>query len=150
MIMQGNAQEQLVNVLLVEDNEFDIELTKCVMEEDHIEFNLYIADNGQDAIDFLTSEANPRIDLILLDINMPYMDGFGFLENRNLTGKPVCPVVMCSTSTFKDDIEKCYALGANDYIEKPPTLDKIKLFVEKIPSLKLLKNSNGYRLIQAV
>lgn len=145
----GVSDMKLADILVVEDCAFDIEIIKGLMKADHMKFNLHTAVNGQDALDFLNSDKNPGIDFILLDINMLFMDGFSFLEYKQEHAVPDCPVVVCTSSTYDEDMDKAYLLGATDYIEKPPSIDKIKNFIGKIKTVYLDENDNEFRILQA-
>ncbi|WP_020593721.1 response regulator [Kiloniella laminariae] len=120
--------EALANVLLVEDDEMDVKLAKIMLfDRDKIRFNLKRARNGQEALEILRSLPPSFIDLVLLDINMPVMGGFEFLQK--LRDDPVLkstPVIMCTTSTYDRDIRHARNLGVVGYINKPVSLDKIR------------------------
>jgi len=83
--------------------------------------------NGQELLDYLLHEgefsdrhSHPKPDLILLDLNMPLMDGYSALgKMKSNPGTRDIPVVVFTTSGNPDDIEKCYRLGANSFIQKP-------------------------------
>jgi CheY-like chemotaxis protein len=108
-----------VQILLVEDSPGDVRLTQEVLKDATIANDLHVATDGQQALEYLRG-ADRRPDLILLDLNMPRMNGRDVL--RELRADPaLCriPVIMLTTSSADDDVESSYALGANCFITKP-------------------------------
>jgi CheY-like chemotaxis protein len=113
-----------IRILLVEDNEGDILLTKEAFEEARIIMKLSVVKDGKQAIDFLTNqneylnEETPN--LILLDVNLPKKNGHEVLQyvktDENLKR---IPVIMLTTSSFKKDVNRAYDNYANCYITKP-------------------------------
>ncbi len=138
----------LANVLLVEDDEMDVKLTKIMLfERDKVRFNLKRARNGQEALDILKNSPEGYIDLVLLDINMPLMDGFEFLQVlRNDDKLKATPVIMCSTSTYERDITMARSLGVIDYINKPVTLDKMRPGISGYQKLDLITRGESIEL----
>ncbi|HYA13281.1 MAG TPA: response regulator [Syntrophales bacterium] len=114
-------------VLLVEDDPGSIELARRALGKNHIVKNLVIAQDGQEALDYLFgtwSQAKgdtPRLPVVvLLDLNMPGVDGLEILRRIRADDRTkLLPVVIFTSSTNKRDMEKCYDLGANSYIYKP-------------------------------
>jgi two-component system, chemotaxis family, response regulator Rcp1 len=113
-----------VTILLVEDNLGDVELTREGLEEGKVLNELHVVHDGEAALAFLRREgvhaAAPRPDLILLDLNLPRMDGHEVLaaikgEERLRS----IPVVVLTTSKADEDILQSYDLHANCYISKP-------------------------------
>lgn len=116
-------------ILLVEDNPDDVLITKRAFKKGKIKNKLYTVENGIEAIRFLNKEGDypdaPTPALILLDINMPLMNGFQVLEK--IKGDPKLrsiPVIMLTTSERDSDIDRAYALGCNSYIVKPVNFQK--------------------------
>ncbi len=112
-----------IRILLVEDNEGDILLTRVALENAAINFNLNVATDGKEAIDFLNKEGltySEMPELILLDINLPKKNGHQVLafikEKENLKH---IPVVMLTTSSSQNDIDFAYANNAGGFITKP-------------------------------
>ncbi len=122
--MHTEETYQPAQVLLVEDNEDDVELTLEALEESKVKMNVHVVSDGSAAMRFLLNEAEfgetPRPDLILLDLNLPIMDGREVLkeirEHPDLTD---IPVVVLTTSQSDEDILGMYKLHANCYITKP-------------------------------
>lgn len=125
------------HILLVEDNEGDIILTMEALNEGKASNKISIARDGEQAIQFLNKEGvyceATRPDLILLDINLPRIDGNEVLIYIK-TNPPLksIPVIMLSTSTSEKDIAESYRNGANSYISKPADLDKFFEVIQKI------------------
>lgn len=137
----GPASRKLAHVLLVDDREADIELTRVLLRDrDKVDFNLSVARGGAEALKHL-AEAQARdeaIDLVLLDINMPGMDGFETLMRvRQDDALKRTPVVMCTGSTYDKDMERAEALGAAGYMLKPPSLAQLRPMMDHIDGLRL-------------
>lgn len=126
-----------VEILLVEDDPGDVELTREAMEESKIMANLNVTENGVEALEFLRKQGShaeaPRPDLILLDLNMPKMDGRALLgELKSDPDLKLIPVVVLTTSKAEEDIVKSYGLGANCYVTKPVGLAEFTTVVASI------------------
>jgi two-component system response regulator len=111
-------------ILLVEDNSDDAALTLRALQKSEIRNPVQVASDGQEALDWLaqqTLESEPRLpSLILLDLNMPRMDGFETLHRIRMNHKTRhVPVVVLTSSREDTDLVRAYALGANSYIRKP-------------------------------
>ena len=134
--MSTNAR--LAEILLVEDNEGDIELTKEAFDDAKFRNNLHIAEDGDSALDFLFKrngfEEAIKPDIVLLDLNLPGTDGRDVLEaikaDADLKRVPV--IVLTSSNADKDIIES-YDLHANCYIVKP--VNAIK-FIEVVQNIE--------------
>jgi len=130
MCDQGSqAAEQCVplNILLVEDNEADVKITLRAFHNARRRNQVMVVSDGQACVDYLKragpyadQEKFPRPDLILLDINMPKLDGFGVLQVlKSEVDLKAIPVVILSASKNDDDVSRSYNLGANSFIQKP-------------------------------
>ncbi len=141
-------EDVLAHILLVEDNKSDIELTRIYLQEaDGVAFHLHTVLNGKEALAFLDDPQNPLIDLILLDINMPIMDGFTFLQQYNKRpSKDHVPVVINSTSDSQDDMRRASQLGADGYMCKPANWKKLGDFVTRMSNIRVVESANGIRL----
>lgn len=128
---------QPAQVLLVEDNEDDVELTLEALRDSKIRMTVHVASDGIAAMKFLRQEDEyrdkPMPDLVLLDLNLPKMDGREVLkeirEDPDLTH---LPVVILTTSESEEDIARMYQLHANCYITKPVDFMKFSDIVRKI------------------
>jgi len=121
---------RLINILLVEDNPADVRLTQEALKEAaHARIRLHVAGDGVEALEFLHKEGSfasaPRPDLMLLDLNLPRVDGRQVLAE--VKGDPDLrriPVVVLTTSPSEDDILHAYDQHVNSYIRKPVDLDQ--------------------------
>lgn len=125
-----------IKIMLVDDNEADIELTKSTLEESKVRMDIMTASDGQHALDQLEaalSRGEQLPDLILLDLNMPRLDGRGFLSRvRQREELKAIPVVVLTSSDAEQDIVKSYKLGANCYVNKPVGLDEFQKIVRTV------------------
>lgn len=129
------SKKRTVEILLVEDNAGDVILTKIAFRDSTYKNNINIAEDGQEALDFLNRLGDykdaPRPDIILLDLNLPKKDGFTVLKevkaDENLRS---IPVIVMSSSKAEQDIVKSYDLQANGYTIKPLSLEKFARVVE--------------------
>lgn len=124
------------NILLVEDSEPDIELTKIALEELEIKNDLTVLEDGEKAINYLNDIAESKtikLDIILLDLNLPIKSGFDVLEfvKTQETLRSI-PVIILSTSDSEKDIRTCYELLANSYLTKAVDLSGFLKLMEKI------------------
>ena len=115
-------------VLLVEDNEADVRLTREALRESGDEVRLSAVADGDKAIAFLRREEGfadaPRPDLVLLDLNLPRKSGLEVLdEMRADAALAPIPVIMLTSSGAQSDVEAAYARGANAFVVKPLELD---------------------------
>ncbi|MEI9946845.1 MAG: response regulator [Chitinophagaceae bacterium] len=112
-----------VKILLVEDNEGDILLTREALKEARIKNEIRVAMDGQEALDILSGDELP--DLILLDINLPKIDGLEVLATIKKDDRlKRIPVIVLSTSSAESDISASYNNYANCFITKPVDLAK--------------------------
>lgn len=133
-----------IEVLLVEDSPGDVRLTQEAFRDANRAVNLHVATDGVEAMEFLRKqgahESAPRPDLILLDLNLPKMDGREVLvhikEDQNLK---TIPTVILTTSDAEADIVKSYQLQANCYLTKPVQLDAFETLVKSINDFWLTK-----------
>jgi CheY-like chemotaxis protein len=129
-------------ILLVEDNPSDIDLTKRALAKGRIANELVVAEDGQEALDFLFgtgSHAGRDLALmptvILLDLKLPKVDGLEVLKRIRADKRTKrLPVVILTSSREEQDIAASYDLGANSYIRKPVDFSQ---FVEAVASLNL-------------
>lgn len=129
--------DPVFRILLVEDNPGDVRLTKEALQSCKILHELVVVGNGQTALAFLRGEppyAHPhRPDLVLLDLNLPIMDGRELLETiKNDPKLRNIPVVVLTGSAEEEDILRTYDLHANGYITKPVDTDRFFALIQKI------------------
>ncbi|MBI3600391.1 MAG: response regulator [Nitrospinae bacterium] len=133
---------ETIDILLVEDNPDDVELTMRALKKGKIGNNIYVVRDGEDALDFLFHRGEysdkkkfPIPGLILLDLNLPKRNGIEIL--REIKAEPILkrvPVIMLTTSKRDEDIIQSYDLGVNSYIMKPVEFDK---FIQTIKNIEL-------------
>lgn len=131
------SNSKLADILLVEDNIGDIELTKIAFEEAKFRNNLHIARDGEEALDFLLkqngNEDAPTPDIILLDLNLPRTGGREVLETiKNNPEFKRIPIIVLTSSQANKDILESYDLHANCYIVKPVNAEKFISVVQRV------------------
>jgi CheY-like chemotaxis protein len=125
------------DVLLVEDNPADIDLTRELLHESDMPVEVKVATNGSDAVDLLLgSSSQPlpyRPDLVLLDLNLPNKNGHEVLsEIKQVAGVRQIPVLVFSSSDAHSDVTLSYELGANCYLVKPGSLRGYRSLLETV------------------
>jgi CheY-like chemotaxis protein len=138
MFSSGTAGDP-IDILLVEDNPGDVELTRESLAEGKIYNNLWVAENGEQALDFLYRRGDhsnaPRPDLILLDLNLPGTSGHEVLEViKDDTELRAIPVVILTSSAAEEDIARSYNLHANCYVTKPVDFQQFSKVVRSVES----------------
>jgi chemotaxis family two-component system response regulator Rcp1 len=133
-----------LEVLLVEDSPGDVRLTQEAFREANPAIHLHVTTDGVEAMAFLTRQGiharAPRPDLILLDLNLPKMDGREVLAHiKDDPGLKTIPTVILTTSDAEADIVKSYQLQANCYLSKPVQLDAFETLVKSINDFWLTK-----------
>ena len=124
-------------VLLVDDDYTSNYLSRVMIEDTGFADHIYVSENGADALQFIEECYSDKgllpdhlcPDLILLDINMPVMDGFGFLEafqQMPRVRKDNISVVMLTSSANRKDMERAHQYNIAGYLDKPLTEEKIK------------------------
>lgn len=138
-----------VDILLVEDNITDAELTIRELKKHNMANNLFHVRNGEEALDFIFATGKyaetrniqypPKV--ILLDIQMPKVNGIEVLAKiRSDDRTRVTPVVILTSSKENPDIQKCYDLGANSYIVKPVNFEGFAQAIKNLGFYWLLLN----------
>lgn len=134
-------------ILCAEDNHLDVDLLLLAFNELGIDQRVEIVRDGQEAVDYLLYQGvyttRPKIvpDAILLDIKMPKLNGIEVLKTvRHLPDLEEVPIIMLTSSEMRQDIEACYALGANAYVVKPIDFDKFLDMVQSIQQFWTLLN----------
>lgn len=139
--MNNTANDHVL--LIVEDSEEDYIATERALKGKHggITNSIVHCKDGEEALDYLhqrgafsDKEKSPLPNLILLDLNLPIVDGHEVLSKIKSDKRlRKIPVIVLTTSSDEKDIESCYELGANSYVQKPVKLDS---FVEAISRIK--------------
>ena len=124
-----HEQARTIEILLVEDSPTDAELAIRALKQGKLDNNVHHTEDGIEAMSFLRNEGKyadaPRPDLILLDLNMPRMDGRDVLKTiRDDDDLKAIPVVVLTTSDEESDVMTAYGLFSNAYIVKPVDVEK--------------------------
>jgi CheY-like chemotaxis protein len=140
------AQE--VEILLVDDNASDVELTVRALRRHKLANSIHIAEDGQEALDFVFCRgthagrslgAPPKV--IFLDLKMPKVDGIDVLRAiRGDARTKMIPVVILTSSKEQRDIVEGYKLGVNAYIQKPVDFDEFRRVIEQMGLFWLVVN----------
>jgi CheY-like chemotaxis protein len=137
--MTNEAECQIVDVLLVEDDEGDVLMTREAFEHYKIRNTLHVVTDGEQALQFVRRTGDytdaPRPGLIMLDLNLPRRDGLEVLAE--LKGDPdlrLIPVVILTTSQAEEDIIRSYSLHANAYVTKPVDFEQFIDAIRQIDS----------------
>ena len=133
-----------IEVLLVEDSPGDVRLTQEALHDANRAVHLHVAFDGVEAMAFLAREGPharaPRPDLILLDLNLPRMDGREVLAQiKSDESLKTIPTIILTTSEARADIVKSYQLQANCFLSKPVQLDAFENLVKSINDFWLVK-----------
>lgn len=138
--------DSVVEILLVEDNPEDIELTLRALKKNKMANNIVVAEDGEEALDFIFARGkyrdrsvicSPKV--ILLDLKLPKVSGIEILrEIKKDPRTSMIPVVILTSSTQEEDIEESYKLGANSYIVKPVNFENF---------IQSLRQMNDYWLV---
>ena len=115
-------------LLLVEDNDADVRLTREALREAGEDVRLSAVGDGEQALTYLRREEGfseaPRPDLVLLDLNLPRKNGLEVLDEMRADERLASiPVIVLTSSAAQQDVEACYARGANAFLVKPQDLD---------------------------
>ena len=140
--------ERQIEILLVEDNDDDVELTLHALRKENLANSIQVARDGEEALEFLFCNGNhadrvsaPPPKLVLLDLKLPKVDGLEVL--RRLKGNPktmTIPVVILTSSKEERDLIISYGLGANSYIQKPVDFEQFRETVKSVGLYWLLIN----------
>jgi chemotaxis family two-component system response regulator Rcp1 len=133
----GNNGTKSVEILLAEDEEADIDLVRQATKKFKICNHLHVVRNGAELLSFLRKEGEyrdaPTPDLILLDLNMPIMNGREALEKIRADDTLThLPIVVMTSSAKEEDIIKSYKLHANCYVQKPMRMAEFEKVVQNM------------------
>ena len=126
-----------ITILMADDDPDDRMLAKEALSENRLANDLHFVEDGEELLDFLYQrgkfEDSPRPGLILLDLNMPRMDGREALKHiKNDADLKRIPVIVLTTSKAEEDIVRSYDLGVNSFISKPVTFDELVEVTKRI------------------
>lgn len=132
----------MIKILLVEDDAGDVFMLREVIDESKFENELFVTHNGVEALKFLKDPANPKVDFIITDINMPRMNGHEFLEDvsKDDALKKI-PIAVLTNSQDTENCIKSYGLNATICLFKPLNQSKITDIVKSIERF-WLKNTS--------
>ena len=124
-------------ILLVEDNPRDVRLVREALAEHALECEVLTASDGEQALRMLRREGEharlPMPNLVLLDINLPVVNGLEVLEAIKKDARlRTIPVLMLSTSAADTDVARCYELHANSYLVKPADFDEFSQMLAQV------------------
>ena len=148
-----NLLQMSARILLVDDSEADIELNRIMLVEDaKLHCDILTAHCGRDALMSMhnAAQTNNPIDLILLDINMPGMNGFELMaqmQKQPIMQRPM--VVICSTSAYDVDRRTAESIGASGYLTKPPQFSQLKHIINQSRRLRLEQKGENHVLMRA-
>ena len=144
------GRDDIVEILLVEDNPQDLELTQRALAKAHLTNHIHVARDGAEALEFVFCEGayagrklenTPKV--ILLDLKLPKVDGLEVLkrlkDNERTKG---IPVVMLTSSREQSDLVESYRLGVNSYIVKPVNFESFAQAVQNLGMYWLLLNQS--------
>src|SRR5689334_13678845 len=133
---------EAADILLVEDNPNDAELTQRALKKVNLGVRLEIARDGAEALDHLTSN-RPVPKVIFLDLKLPKIDGIEVLRRVRADDRlKAIPVVVLTSSQEERDISACYKLGVNSYVVKPVEFDKFYKAVGDLATYWLVLNKS--------
>ena len=135
--MTQSLSGRAIEVLLVEDDPGDVLMTKEAFEDYKLQNTLHVVNDGAEAMDFLRRQGEhadaPRPDLVLLDLNLPRMDGREVLQAiKSDPELASIPVVVLTTSEAEEDVLRSYSLHANAYVTKPVDFERFIQVVRQI------------------
>ncbi|MBA3444337.1 MAG: response regulator [Gemmatimonadales bacterium] len=129
-----------VDILLVEDNPLEVELTLRPLRELDAGNRIEVARDGEEALDFLLGRGQfrqrlgaPLPRLILLDLKLPKLDGVEVLRGLRANSRTcVAPIVVLTSSTDPREVAQCYQLGANSWVQKPVSYEEFSRTIQTI------------------
>lgn len=135
--MQSNG----VEILLIEDNANDAELTLRALKQRNLANQVHVCRDGAEAMDFFADANGAAPKVVLLDLKLPKVDGLEVLRRlKNDARTKAIPIVVLTSSREEPDIERAYALGANSYIVKPVDFEAFARAVSDVGLYWLLLN----------
>jgi two-component system, response regulator len=131
---------EAIDILLVEDNPNDAELTQRALKKTNLDARLLIAKDGAEALEYLLSD-RPKPKVIFLDLKLPKIDGIEVLRRARADERArAVPVVVLTSSQEERDVAECYRLGVNSYVVKPVEFDKFYKAVGDLATYWLVLN----------
>ncbi|MES2703299.1 MAG: response regulator [Bacteroidota bacterium] len=143
---------ETIEILLIEDNMDDVQMVTMALEESHVVNNVVHLRDGAEALDYIFNEgayagnpSNGKAKVIMLDLNMPKVNGLEVLRRLKADDKAKdIPVVVFTSSDEDPNLKECYRLGVNTYIVKPLDYEEFKKAINS-SIVGLLKYSSRFR-----
>jgi two-component system response regulator len=133
---------ETVDILLVEDNPNDAELTQRALKKTNLGARITIVRDGADALDYLMGP-KPKPKVIFLDLKLPKIDGIEVLRRARADDRTrSIPVVVLTSSQEEKDISECYRLGVNSYVVKPVEFDRFYKAIADLATYWLVLNKS--------
>ena len=131
-----------INILLVEDNFEQARLTQHILRRNRLCGEIFIVRDGQEALDFLERRDRftdagscPRPHLVLLDLNIPKIDGKQVLRHIKSDERlKDIPVIVVSSSDSEEEVTEVYAIGADGYVSKSDTFERLQQAISSLPA----------------
>lgn len=145
-----SADGGLAHILIVDDREDDVEFAqRSLVRRPKLQCRVSCARDGEEAHAFLNQDNMPPVDLVLLDINMPVMNGFELLERMGREGSLTqASVIMCSGSEYGPDRRRAEELGAAGYLVKPVSFERFEEIIGGLPGLSLVRGEEELLLLK--
>lgn len=137
MLKPISMEKGIIKIILIEDDSEDFEMIMELMKQSDLNISVSVFKNGVEALTYLLSNEVYRTtnkpDLVLLDLNMPKMNGLEFIENiKKDEVLRLIPVIILTSSADNEDVWKSYYLGASCYIVKPVGIEKFQNIIKAI------------------
>jgi CheY-like chemotaxis protein len=140
--VDSTKQSEEIDILLVEDNPNDAELTQRALRKSEINARLAIARDGAEALEYLFG-GHPKPKVVFLDLKLPKIDGIEVLRRVRADARTQSiPVVVLTSSQEERDISECYGLGVNSYVVKPVEFDQFYKVVADLGTYWLAMNKS--------
>lgn len=138
--MTSNMEKKTVTILVADDDADDRLMISDALRENHLANDLRFVENGEDLMDYLLKKGKygsdavaPRPGLVLLDLNMPRMDGREALKKiKEHPELRQIPIVVLTTSKTEEDVFRTYNLGVNSFVSKPVTFESLVRIIREI------------------
>lgn len=124
--------KQLRKVILVEDDEFDAEMTQATLKSIPLANEILWLETGEELLEYLEREGTEDIAVVILDLNMPVVTGLEALQEIEKRKYPTFPIVVLSSSRENPDIKTCYDLGVNSFVTKPVKTEEFREAVKAL------------------
>ncbi len=136
------SEPESIDILLVEDNPNDAELTQRALRKADVGARLHIVRDGAEALEYLLSD-RPKPKVVFLDLKLPKIDGVEVLRRVRADDRTrFVPVVVLTSSQEEKDVSQCYKLGVNSYVVKPVEFDKFYKAVGDLATYWLVVNKS--------